>query len=95
MADRDDAWYSQSERDRDRATWRLDALDKWRDETEKRISILESKVSDMTLTEEVANLLSKRLAEHRREAWTIWQKLGAGIAGVVVLAESVKNLLGL
>ena len=46
------------ERQLDRHSWRLDALDEWRKETDKRVAILESEV----LTEKSARLLQEALA---------------------------------
>lgn len=53
---------------------------------EKRVSTLESKVNDMTLTDRVAQLLADKLAERRRLELSLWQKIGAGAFSVFLVA---------
>lgn len=70
----------------DRHDWRLEALDQWRKETDKRVSVLESKVHDLEFTNEVADALAKRIAEDRRRLeLTVVQKIGAGLFALALV----------
>lgn len=68
-----------------RILWRLDALDEWRRHMDKRLSVLESKVSNMTLTDKVAELLAEKLSEKKRLELTAFQKVGAGMFAVMLV----------
>lgn len=65
--------------------WRIDALDKWRQEIDGRIAILESKVNDLRFADAVAQALSEKLDQKRRLQLTMWQKLGGGVFGVLLV----------
>lgn len=51
-------------------------------------------VIDMIEADKIAEAVAEKVHRRRSFEWTIWQKLGAGLAGAIVIAESVKNLLG-
>lgn len=65
--------------------WRIDALDKWRQEIDGRVAILESKVNDLRFADAVAQALSEKLDQRRRFELTVWQKLGGGVFGLLLV----------
>lgn len=65
--------------------WRIDALDKWRQEIDGRVAILESRVNDLRFADAVAQALSEKLDQKRRLQLTMWQKLGGGVFGVLLV----------
>lgn len=68
-----------------RLRWRLDALDKWRQEIDGRVAIMESKVNDLRFSDAVAEALSAKLDQKRRLELTVWQKLGGGVFGLLLV----------
>lgn len=76
--------------------WRIDALDKWRQEIDGRVAILESKVNDLRFADAVAQALSEKLDQRRRFELTVWQKLGGGLfaAALVVAPTLLAKLFG-
>ena len=74
----------------DRNGWRLDALDRWRDQMEKRVSVLESQV----LTEKQARILSEALARQGRLRLSKWEKIAGILVGAVAVTDLVLSALG-
>ena len=79
----------------ERNSWRLDALDEWRKDIDGRVAVLESKVGDIVFDDKLAQELAHRLRERNRYSFTLWQKLGAGLVSLVIVAGEIKSLLGL
>lgn len=69
----------------DRHDWRLEALDQWRREVEKRVSVLESKVHDLEFTNEVAEALAKRLDVRRKLELSLVEKIGGGAFALLLV----------
>jgi hypothetical protein len=86
------------ERRLDRIEWRLDALDKWREaHVDPVLAQHERELDDVTRAQEIARAVADELAKTKREddgALPLWQKVGAAIAGAVVLADSLRGLVG-
>lgn len=78
-----------------RLTWRMDAIDQWRDMLDKRVAVLESKVGDIVFDDKLAQELANRLRERNRYSFSLWQKLAAGLVSLVIVAGEIKSLLGL
>ena len=78
-----------------RLTWRLDALDQWRKELDARVAVLESNVSNIVFDDKLAQALAKKLHERSTYSFALWQKIGAGLASLVIVAGELKTLLGL
>lgn len=77
-------------------TWRLDALDRWRNQqVEKRLEDLEQRVAAMTTADEIARAVADQLQIRRATRFTLAQKLGGGLVGVIALADFVRGVLGL
>lgn len=77
-----------------RLTWRIDALDQWRKDLDARIAVLESKVSNIVFDDKLAQELAKKLDQRSTYTFALWQKLGAGIVSLVLVAGELKTLLG-
>lgn len=78
-----------------RLAWRLDSLDKWRDRVDKRLDDLDAKVDGVVNAQTIAEAVTDELEKRKTFEWSTLSKLGATVAGLVVVAESVKGLLGL
>lgn len=72
-----------------RCEWRLDALDEWRKETEKRIAVLESEI----ITEKQSRLLREALAQHGRLRLTKLQQLAGLAVGAAAIADIVSRFV--
>lgn len=74
--------------------WRLDALDKWRLESDGRMAVMESHVTDIRFTDAVAEALARKLHERGPVVPLplVW-KLLIGFATLVTIADSVKGLV--
>lgn len=72
-----------------RNEWRLDALDKWRDHIDGRISVMESKVNDLRFSDAVAEALSQKLDARHQLQFTLLQKVGAGVFALVLVTVPV------
>lgn len=72
--------------------FRLGALDKAREETERRVSVLESQV----VTEKEARMLRDALASalegRSSRGWTRAQVVIAGLVGLIAVADLVRGL---
>jgi hypothetical protein len=88
------------ERRLDRIEWRLDALDKWREaHVDPVLAQHERELDDVTRAQEIARAVADELAKERdggklATELPLWQKIGAAIAGAVVLADSLRGLVG-
>ena len=78
-----------------RLTWRIDALDQWRQDLDGRVAVLESKVGNIVFDDKLAQELAKKLDERSTYSFALWQKVGAGLASLVIVAGELKTLLGL
>lgn len=78
---------SELERRIDRNQWRLDALDEWRKETEKRVTLLESEV----LTEKSARLLQEALARQGQLRLSALQRWAATAVAAIAVADFVSG----
>lgn len=86
----------------DRIGWRLDALDEWRKEVDKRVSVLESNVeterqtrllNDALRSRDIADAVSQKLRNDASFGITTVQKIGALLLGLLVAAGTIKGLL--
>lgn len=66
--------------------WRLTALDHWREDVDKRVSVMGSQLNDLRFTDAVAEALSKKLEARSRFQLTLLQKVGAGVFTIIVVA---------
>lgn len=76
-----------------RNEWRLNALDKWRDQIDARVAVLESQVNDIKFTEALAEALAEKIDRRRDVQFTIWQKAGGGLLALVTVAGAIRSLL--
>ena len=81
--------FSTLERRSTRNEWRLDALDRWRDDIDKRVAVMESKVNDLRFSDAVAEALASKLDDRRRVTFTVMEKTGAGVFALVIVAVPV------
>lgn len=92
------------ERRLDRLGWRIDSLDRWRKEIDRKINTLEDGIDDLNeanrIAQAVAEELSKRtesgepaVSIRQRVELTFWQKLGGIVAGMILLADAVRGLV--
>lgn len=76
-----------------RIDWRLDALDSWRKDVDARVAVLESEI----VTEREARMLREALnantAQQGRVRLTRLQMAGAGLVGLVAVADFVRSLV--
>lgn len=79
----------------ERNSWRLDALDEWRKETDGRVAVLESKVANIVFDDKLAQELADRLKARSQYKFTAWQKFVGGLVSLVIVAGEIKTLLGL
>lgn len=70
--------------------WRLRALDEWRKELDRRVSVLESEV----VTEREARRLREALSKHGQLQLTKAQQLAGLLVGAVAIADLVRSLVG-
>lgn len=78
-----------------RLTWRLDALDTWRQNLDGRVAVLESKVGNIVFDDKLAQELADRLRARSQYQFTAWQKVLGGLVSLVVVAGEIKNLFGI
>ena len=87
------------QRQLDKLCWRLDALDVWRNGTaampgmDARVAVLESEI----VTEREARMLREALnantAQQGKLRLTRWQTAGAGLVGLVAVADFLRSLV--
>ena len=75
-----------------RLAWRIDALDEWRKDMEKRLGDVETLAHKIDRSDEIAREVAKRL-NSRGASYAWWQKAGALLGGALVLADAVKGLV--
>lgn len=83
-----------------RILWRLDALDEWRDRTDKRIAGLDDAVraahermDGIVKAEEVATAVADKLRAEKTLQLTVMQKIAAGLVAAVALADGIRGLI--
>lgn len=70
--------------------WRLRALDEWRQQSDKRMSVLESEI----VTEQQARLLREALQKHGRLQLTKAQSIAGLVIGLVAVVDLVRGFFG-
>lgn len=78
-----------------RLTWRLDSLDRWRQNIEGRVAVLESQVGNIVFDDKLAKELAEKLHQRTTYSFSLWQKALAGLVSLVIVAGEVKSLFGL
>ena len=92
------------ERRLDRLGWRLDSLDRWRGEIERRLNLVEDGVDDLNEANRIAHAVAEELSKKSESgepalsvrqtvALTFWQKLGGIVGGAILLADAVRGLV--
>lgn len=84
-----------------RLAWRLDALDKWREETDRQLAVLREAIDGMTEAQKIAEGVAARLTSTTAPpvqvktglSLTWYQRAGALIAGALILADAVRGLV--
>ena len=71
----------------DHHEWRLDALDKWREDVDRRLAVLESNV----VTEQQARILSETIAQRSRVRLTRIQGYAVVAVGLIAVADFVRS----
>ena len=82
-----------TERALDRIRWRLDALDKWRQDTEDHLVALTARFEAMARADEIAKAVTDRMHKDTSIGFTGLQKLGALAVGLLVAADAIKGLV--
>lgn len=83
-----------------RLAWRLDAIDRWREETVKQLAACEESIENLAESDRIAEAVAEAIRQEpptpQRIAagLTTWQRLGAFAAGALVLADAVRGLVG-
>lgn len=80
------------ERRVDKHGWRLEALDRWRTECDRRLAVVESEVMTEKSARELRQALEQAQAGQGRLRLTRWQSLAAIVAGGVALADLVLSI---
>lgn len=82
-----------------RLAWRVDALDKWREETvTPELALLDQRCDKLEGADEIAEAVAAAIREDPPTAQTMvaglatWQKWGALITGALLMADAVKGL---
>ncbi len=75
-----------------RNRWRIEALDQWRAETDKRIAVLEDLVEGLVKAETLAKALAARTHDERTLRLTVLQKLGAFAIGAASFVAILHGL---
>lgn len=74
--------------------WRIQALDEWREASDRRLAVLESDV----VTEKEARTLREALAQHATAEKTLRltnaQRLGGAVVGLIALADFIRGVVG-
>lgn len=84
-----------------RLAWRLDALDRWREETVKQLAACEESIENLAEADRIAEAVAEAIRQEpptitpQRIAagLTTWQRWGAFAAGALLLADAVKGLI--
>ena len=82
-----------------RLAWRLESLDKWREEVDRQLGVLEDQVDGLTTQEEIAAAVSERLhagepLPTRPQILESWPaRIGALVAGALVVADALRGLI--
>lgn len=72
-----------------RLAWRVDALDKWRTETDNRLHDHDEAIRKMVTAQEIAEAVAARLSARNRFELTLGQKL----IGLVFAGASFASIL--
>lgn len=85
-----------------RLSWRLDALDRWRDDVTKRLDELDAQVEGLEEADRIAAAVAEAIrhdpppvGQALTSGLSVWQRWGAFCAGALLLAAAVKGLLPL
>lgn len=83
-----------------RLAWRVDALDKWRDSIDNQLAVLREEIDGVTEAQKIAEGVAARLTSTSAPvnvktglSLTWYQRLGALIAGALILADAVRGLV--
>lgn len=77
----------------ERLTWRLDSLDRWREEISKRVARCEDGVEGLVNAQRLAAELEHVLRERASARFKTWHKWAAALVGVVTVAGSVSSIV--
>ncbi len=75
--------------------WRLDALDRWRGQVDKRVAVLESEIITEREARKMREILDGRARRDNAIRFTRWQVLAGLMVGAVSVADFVVRLLTL
>lgn len=83
-----------------RLAWRVDDLDKWRTSADDRLAVLREEIDDVTEAQKIAAAVAAKLTSTSAPvnvktglSLTWYQRLGALIAGALILADAVRGLV--
>ena len=76
-----------------RCEWRLEALDRWRDRVEQRMTVVEDRTGALARADEIAKIVAERVDGNRKLQLSSFQKIGGLIAGALFAAAQIKGLL--
>lgn len=83
----------ETERQLLRNSWRLDALDKWRAQIEHRVGDLETQVSELVKSDEIADAVALRVNQDKRLHLTSKQQRWAWTFGAFTAMGSLSGLV--
>lgn len=74
--------------------WRLRALDQWREESDRRVSVLESQVLSEVEARKLREALAANTASQGRLRLTRAQQIGGLLVGLSALADLIRGFTG-
>ena len=77
----------------DKNTWRLDALDEWRKDVERRLGKIESEVTTIEETRKLQEALVRAGRREHELRLTTSQKLGGLLLGAATLADLIRSVI--
>lgn len=85
-----------------RLAWRLDALDKWREQVVKQVAACEESIEGLAEADRIAAAVAEAIRHDPPPVSTAitagltwWQRLGAFCAGALILAAAIRGLVPL
>jgi hypothetical protein len=76
-----------------RLAWRVDALDDWRSDVDRRVAGNERELARLVKADEIAEAVAEKMKHERVLGLTFVQKAAASLVGLVVLADGIKGLV--
>lgn len=74
-----------------RLGWRLDALDEWRTNTDRRLALLTENVEKLSRADEIAAEVARRVRADRLLVFSVGQKVVAGLIAAAAIATAVQS----